>query len=303
MSELILFFLFFFLILLGSVLDFERGDSDPMPIPIPRPDPDPDPNVQIIFRLHQEIAGLRVALLDAEQYNRLLNDTLNDVRAENNDLWDQVSNLTEDIDTLVVLRGDAQERLRSMFIYFDRLSGTLTPAISTEPEEPNVPENDPEPVIVTLPYDEDFVFETDSSTITPQFDTAFNNNSDDSGRARMLNLLRTYEGDIAAIEVIGHTDEELYDASDLDGQLLQALNGGNPAMTAVDNAGLGLARAVSTAAFLRREMAAELEGIEIIPLSAAFLQDLNGNVVRRLEPTDAPDDDRRRIEIRVRSSD
>jgi hypothetical protein len=104
-------------------------------------------------------------------------------------------------------------------------------------------------------------------------------------------------------EVVGHTDEQRMGQklSNLDDNLIAALNGVTPigTLTPTDNAGLGMARAVSVASVLLADP--RLKGIKIIPLSAAQLVlpgDIlsDGSAIGNVK-------ERRRIEIRMRRSD
>lgn len=112
--------------------------------------------------------------------------------------------------------------------------------------------------------------------------------------------LKNYGADI--VEVIGHTDEQPISRtnSNLDKNAIAVLSATKSvtALEPADNAGLGLARAISVANVLRDNH--ELSGITVLPLSAAQLI-LPGD---RLTSGQAGNvETRRRIEIRIRRRD
>lgn len=117
---------------------------------------------------------------------------------------------------------------------------------------------------------------------------------------QVLDLLKRYPVDI--IEVVGHTDEQPIKGvhpSSLDDLAIPVLLRQQPAssLVAVDNAGLGLARAIAVA----RELAAiGPDRVRIVPLSAAQLL-LPGDNLSHGRDSDN-NAGRRRIEIRFRQS-
>ena len=104
------------------------------------------------------------------------------------------------------------------------------------------------------------------------------------------------------MEVIGHTDEQPLSRSNsnMDKNSINVLASKAAVSTLVpaDNAGLGLARAISVANVLKANAA--LEGITVLPLSAAQLI-LPGDMLTLGEAGDV--ETRRRIEIRIRRRD
>jgi hypothetical protein len=104
------------------------------------------------------------------------------------------------------------------------------------------------------------------------------------------------------IEVVGHTDQQPLGShqSNLDRDLLSVLKGSADIASIVpaDNAGLGLARAVSVVSVLRHNPA--LSGYRILPLSGAQLIESNETLVTLDLPVNIRE--RRRIEIRLRKS-
>jgi outer membrane protein OmpA-like peptidoglycan-associated protein len=152
------------------------------------------------------------------------------------------------------------------------------------------------PPIISLSEAGGYNFKTGSAELSPVFQQELRASIAD----RIAALVKQYDVDV--IEVVGHTDEQPHGErqSNLDYDLLPVLrNQVNIAsLVPADNAGLGLARAVSVITVLRQNRA--LAGYRLIPLSGAQL-------IRTDETLDlggAPGDDRerRRIEIRLRKS-
>lgn len=116
----------------------------------------------------------------------------------------------------------------------------------------------------------------------------------------IADLIKEYDVDV--IEVVGHTDEQPVGKrlSNLDGDLVSVLNDSfNVAnIKPADNAGLGLARAVSVVEILRKSK--ELEGYKILPLSGGQLINTDETLAVKGNPGDVRE--RRRIEIRLRKA-
>ena len=116
---------------------------------------------------------------------------------------------------------------------------------------------------------------------------------------KLLSLTKEY--DVDTIEVIGHTDEQKVTQrnSNLDWFILDVLS--NKAKVDVllpaDNAGLGIARAVSVMQALKQD--GRLAGYSILPLSGAQLIDTRDKIT---EGGGGDGRERRRIEIRLRRS-
>lgn len=108
--------------------------------------------------------------------------------------------------------------------------------------------------------------------------------------------------DVDVVEVVGHTDEQPLGPhqSNLDSNLLPVLKNTSGVATLVpaDNAGLGLARAVSVVSVLRQSPI--LQGYKLIPLSGAQLVNTDETLAVLGIPANVPE--RRRIEIRLRKS-
>jgi hypothetical protein len=117
---------------------------------------------------------------------------------------------------------------------------------------------------------------------------------------RLLEIAESYDVDV--IEVIGHTDEQAVNGrgSNLDRALASVTTGlsGAGVLQWADNAGLGLARALSVVERLSAD--SRLRNFRILPLSAAQLIGTDGRMTRWDSHGDVRE--RRRIEIRMRKS-
>ena len=174
------------------------------------------------------------------------------------------------------------------------LSEVITRVEEQAEAAPPAPSGHDWPPMITLGSDE-FRFVVSSAELSDEFRLRLQTDI----AQRLRELLELYDVDV--IEVVGHTDEQPIrstQASTLDTLAIPVLNGQAPItdLKPVDNAGLGLARAIAVANALAVEL--ESTGVKIVPLSGAQLI-LPGDVV-----SDGfnPDDDRnrRRIELRVR---
>jgi hypothetical protein len=154
-------------------------------------------------------------------------------------------------------------------------------------------------------------FKTGSAELSPQFRETLMTRIPE----RIANYVKEFDVDV--IEVVGHTDDQQFGVrhqntdtqqptqdiivrqSNLDRDLQSVLSGRSVInrLTPVDNAGLGLARAVSVVTILRQSPL--LKDYKLVPLSAAQL--VNTDETLALSPSgDLPQ--RRRIEIRLRKS-
>jgi flagellar motor protein MotB len=152
------------------------------------------------------------------------------------------------------------------------------------------------PPIITLSDAGGYSFRSGSAELSPTFhDTLVKKTPND-----ILAYVKKYDVDV--IEVVGHTDEQPLGIrpSNLDGNLLSVLKNTSTvaSLTPADNAGLGLARAVSVVSVLRQS--GLLEGYKLIPLSGAQLVNTDETLAILGAPSDDPQ--RRRIEIRLRKS-
>jgi flagellar motor protein MotB len=152
------------------------------------------------------------------------------------------------------------------------------------------------PPIITLSDAGGNSFKSGSAELSPPFhDTLLNKTP-----SEIIAYVKKYDVDV--IEVVGHTDEQPLGirSSNLDGNLLSVLkNTANVAsLIPADNAGLGLARAVSVVSVLRQS--GLLAGYKLIPLSGAQL--VNTDETLAILGAAGDDPQRRRIEIRLRKS-
>ncbi len=151
------------------------------------------------------------------------------------------------------------------------------------------------PPIISLSEADGYYFNSGSAELSPVFRQALIDST-----AEIVGLINKYQVDV--IEVVGHTDEQPLGPrqSNLDRDLLPVLrNEGNVGpLIPADNAGLGLARAVSVVTVLRQAKA--LAGYKVIPLSGAQL--VNNDETLAVSGTPGDIRERRRIEIRLRKS-
>ncbi|MGO7175375.1 hypothetical protein ACCS91_36780 [Rhizobium ruizarguesonis] len=130
-----------------------------------------------------------------------------------------------------------------------------------------------------------------------ELEGAFENKLRGTVTDQIADALAKYQVDV--IEVVGHTDEQPVSkkGSNLDQTVMDVLNGKKSiaGVVAADNAGLGLARAVSVANILKSEP--RLKDATILPLSGAQLV-LPGDFLTTGQS--GAEEKRRRIEIRIR---
>lgn len=153
------------------------------------------------------------------------------------------------------------------------------------------------PPIITLSEAQGHYFETGSARLSPQF----RNDLTGPVAERLLQIIREY--DVNVIEVIGHTDEQAIAArpSNLDKRLLPVLQGqaAVDGLIPADNAGLGLARAVSVVGALSQDK--RLGQYRILPYSGAQIINLDDKLTDGSSTGDVRQ--RRRIEIRLRRAE
>ena len=148
------------------------------------------------------------------------------------------------------------------------------------------------PPIITITEAEGYSFPTGSAYISNTFKELLTNKV----AALLKENIDKYQANI--VEVFGHTDEQPKSGySNLDVTLINAVNGRFPIdkLSAADNVGLGMARAVSVVKVL--SLCPELSNIKILPYSAGQSVDNSGSLSTGLSG-DMPS--RRRIEIRLR---
>ena len=221
----------------------------------------------------------------------------------------------EKLKQLLTVWGDMQGRFASeaemakLLSLLERLvaagADTLTPAqmealvaeVSSTASGSDPPGNR-WPPIISLDGNR-YRFEIGSAEITAAFQLYL----EDEAAVKIAGLLNQYNADV--IEIVGHTDEQVIQpniekTSNLDLLAIPAVNGAPGVhLTPVDNAGLGLARAIEVARVLRQQP--ELAGVRVVPLSAGQLM-RKGDLLSPGGGEALNDPDRRRIEIRVRRS-
>lgn len=152
------------------------------------------------------------------------------------------------------------------------------------------------PPIISLSEAQGYYFKSGSAELSETFRLTLLQKTPEE----ILKNIKLYDVDV--IEVVGHTDEQPvgFRASNLDRILSSVLTNIAPvaALQPADNAGLGLARAVSVVSVLRQVPA--LAGYKIIPLSGAQLVNTDETLAISPQPLDVRQ--RRRIEIRLRKS-
>lgn len=151
------------------------------------------------------------------------------------------------------------------------------------------------PPIITL-SDDDYRFPSGSAALSAPFRQSL------SDKVAGDILARIKEFDVDVIEVVGHTDEQPIGSkqSNLDRELTSVLRSTTDVsrLSAADNAGLGLSRAVAVASVLLAQKS--LTPYKVIPMSAAQLIKNDETLAIDNIPTNDPG--RRRIEIRLRKS-
>ncbi len=153
------------------------------------------------------------------------------------------------------------------------------------------------PPIIRMSEADGYFFKTRSAELSPNFRVALMTETP----AEILQYIKKYDVDV--IEVVGHTDERPIGArqfSNLDRDLTSVLQNTEDVagLIPADNAGLGLARAVSVVSVLRQSPL--LAPYKMIPLSGAQL--VNTDETLALEGSMQDVQQRRRIEIRLRKS-
>jgi flagellar motor protein MotB len=151
------------------------------------------------------------------------------------------------------------------------------------------------PPIISLSEAGGYYFATGSAELTPSFAQELRTVVTE----KLLEIAESYDVDV--IEVIGHTDEQPVNGrySNLDRSLAAVTTGSSAGVLAwADNAGLGLARALSVVERLSADP--RLKNFRILPLSAAQLINTDGRITHWDKQGDVRE--RRRIEIRMRKS-
>ncbi|GLR45549.1 hypothetical protein GCM10007880_60670 [Mesorhizobium amorphae] len=151
------------------------------------------------------------------------------------------------------------------------------------------------PPIINLSEAKGYSFEVSSAGLKPDFRAKL----EDVIAKQIAAIVAKYDVDV--VEVIGHTDEQrLSRQSNMDYVFGRVLSGDEDVskMEPGDNAGLGLARAISVVSVLKK--IPELDHLNILPMSGGQLILPDDRLTNGAQSGDAPA--RRRIEIRVRKS-
>lgn len=152
------------------------------------------------------------------------------------------------------------------------------------------------PPIITLSDAAGYSFKSGSAELSQKLMDALTGKTPEE----ILGYIKKYDVDV--IEVVGHTDEQPLGVrtTNLDRDLPSVLKGASNISTLIpaDNAGLGLARAVSVVSVLRQSQL--LAPYKLLPLSGAQLVNTDETLAIEGAPRDDPQ--RRRIEIRLRKS-
>jgi outer membrane protein OmpA-like peptidoglycan-associated protein len=153
------------------------------------------------------------------------------------------------------------------------------------------------PPIIPLKEADGYYFVVGSAQPSPDFATKLTKDI----VPEILKYADEFQTDV--IEVVGHTDAQPIQGivSNLDTMSFDVLLGGQAAskLSAADNAGLGLARAIAIVQVLRGDE--RLKKFAILPSSSAQLIDTTGKLADGSSSGDVKQ--RRRIEIRLRQSE
>lgn len=153
------------------------------------------------------------------------------------------------------------------------------------------------PPIISLSEADGYFFHSGSAELSPKFRAAISKKI----VGELLEIVRKFEG-VNVVEVVGHTDEQPFAGrpSNLDLLLPRLLRGeSSDRLIPSDNAGLGLARAVSVARVLLDDP--RLSELRILPMSGAQL--ISTGDTLSVKGVHESVRQRRRIEIRLRRSD
>lgn len=210
------------------------------------------------------------------------------------DVSDPVA-LQKRVDALLAVE-TAQERHESLEAALEALRTRLAATESELAKVQQASKPHEWPPIISLSEASGYFFRSGSAELTEKF------TADLSGSisTQIADNLRRYGVDI--VEVIGHTDEQPLSrsGSNMDKLAIGVVSASTPVVDLMpaDNAGLGLARAISVASVLRNNEA--LAGMTILPLSAAQLI-MPGDKLTTGQAGNV--ESRRRIEIRIRRRD
>jgi len=236
----------------------------------------------------EQLQALTLASVDREKFEKEWRD-LQLAKQELQKLKDSgitVEKIEEFQRTLVVLQENKlPEDAAALSARLKELRAAETSLAASKPHE--------WPPIINLSEADGNYFRSGSAELEASFEAKLRGAVSD----QIADALQRYQVDV--IEVVGHTDEQPISrrGSNLDQTVMEVLDGKRSIAGVVpaDNAGLGLARAVSVANALKSD--GKLKGATILPLSAAQLI-LPGDVVTTGQA--GAEETRRRIEIRIR---
>jgi flagellar motor protein MotB len=242
-----------------------------------------------------ESQGVAVAKLEDESGNLAKLQQLLNAGIDPDKVANEVA-LASAIDALLAernLKGISPQQIAALI---DKGVEAAKPPPPPPPPDPNAKKGHNWPPIINLSEAGGYYFATGSAELTPNFATELRTVVID----KLLEIADAYDVDV--IEVIGHTDEQPVNgrASNLDRSLAGVTTGASApgALQWADNAGLGLARALSVVERLSADP--RLKSFRILPLSAAQLIGTDGRITHWDNHGDVRE--RRRIEIRMRKS-
>ena len=237
----------------------------------------------VIAQLESELATKTAELNELlEQLSRESLDDSEQVAL----LKKQLNDYSEQIALLEQESSDKSDEIARLNIQIRKLENKLSekiPGISL-------------PSFINLSGEEAYSFEIGEATLSDEFKRFLIDEIADQIASH------AYEYGANIIEVIGHTDEQPISrgSSNFDNEILDALEGSFPVgdLKPADNAGLGIARAVSVIKVL--ESIDKLSDLTFVPLSGGQLIVPDDGILRGNLSGDVKE--RRRIEIRVRRS-
>lgn len=299
LAEVLLLLLFLLLLALGSQIvglqdltDKTAAERDALKDVFTKSGPDSgaekklDVAITAKIELEKQIAALQSENTKLEvqlKENPVLSERLKNILSK-------ASKINPNDPPAVLERGIADAELASSV----GTSGTEKSSSSAVKPEPNKGKHNWPPIIILSEADK-YTFASGSADLSPDFKSALSGTVID----RLVQIIREY--DVNVVEVVGHTDEQslLPKYSNLDKSLAPFVSGASTdKLVPSDNAGLGLARAVSVVKVLTEDE--RLKGLSILPLSGAQLIDIGDKI--STANSHAPAEKRRRIEIRVRRS-
>ena len=266
---------------------------------------------EIIANLNEEVTDLKNQIATKDNRINELESTVTDLNEQISTLNKEIADLQEqlrqanlpDSEQLSLLKEEI-EQLKRELAQLEQESSDKSDEIARLNIEIRKLENKLAgqipgislPSFINIIGEEEIWFEIGEATLTEQFKRQLIDEVADQIRSHAEEFGATI------VEVIGHTDDLpiVREYSNFDNEILDAYNGSFPVdeLKPADNAGLGIARAVSVIKEL--EKIDSLSNLTFVPLSGGQLilpndGNLSGNVSGDVR-------ERRRIEIRVRRS-